>query len=76
MSRAGDDGSESWALIAKVGESLWSGTAAASPVDAQQAMTKVEGIERTCIIIRRKTVLARARKLEEKTNVEDWEDSR
>ena len=51
VSRAADEG-ESWVPIAKLGDSLWMGTVAASAVKAWHAITTVDSMDRMSVISR------------------------
>ena len=44
------DGGKSWVLAAKLLDLLWTGTVAASTVQAELAITSIDNIERACII--------------------------
>lgn len=44
------DGGERWVSAARLVESLWTGTVAASAFEAKRAITTVDSMERMCII--------------------------
>ena len=48
--RRAADGGESWVPAAKLLDLLWTGTVAASAVQAELAITSIGNIERACII--------------------------
>lgn len=51
VSRAADGG-ESWVPIAKLGDSLWMGTVAASAVKAWHAITTMDSVDRMSVIVK------------------------